>query len=173
LAEVRPANGSVHLICGATGAGKSTYSGNLAVEIGGVRLSIDEWLHRLHFVDQPPTLSFDWFYERVQRDTAQMRDIANQLLPLSVPCIFDCGFTNLVERQIFYDWAKKAGFPVCLHWIDVSPQIRWQRVQKRNADKGETFMFEVNRAMFQFIEGIWEAPTQAEIDEHNGKRIAL
>ena len=66
----------IHLVCGATGAGKSTYSEELAQSVDGMRFSIDEWMQSLHNMDQPEQMSFDWFYERVQRNCAQMRAMA-------------------------------------------------------------------------------------------------
>ncbi len=65
----------IHLVCGATGAGKSTYSDELAQSINGMRFSIDEWMQRLHSADKPDELLCEWFYERVQRNCAQMRDV--------------------------------------------------------------------------------------------------
>jgi predicted kinase len=158
----------IHLICGATGAGKSTYAERLAQHIDGVRMSIDEWLFRLHFADAPPELSYDFFYERVQRNTLQMRKLAHQLIRLRTPVIFDCGFTNKVERQIFYDWAAKYGYSTQLHFVDTATDLRWQRTQVRNAQKGPTFMFEVTRQMFDFIESIWQAPDADEMARHRG-----
>ena len=129
----------VHLVCGATGAGKSTYAQALASRTGGVRFSIDEWMERLHNPDQPAELSFDWFYERVQRNCAQMRSVAERLAQIGVPSVFDCGLTNATERAIFADWAADRGFSTQLHFIDVAPDIRWERVQKRNSERAETF----------------------------------
>ena len=161
----------VHLICGATGAGKSTYSEKLARQIGGVRFSIDEWMQGLHNKDQPEEMSFDWFYERVQRNCAQMRKLSDQLCRIDVPSVFDCGFTNSTERAIFADWAEDAGYPYLLHYVDVPADVRWERVQKRNSEQAETFQFEVTREMFDFIESIWEAPTQAELSRMANRRI--
>lgn len=161
----------IHLVCGATGAGKSTYSAALAKSVGGVRFSIDEWMQTLHNMDQPPELRFDWFYDRVQRNCTQMRNIAEQLVPLGVPPVFDCGLTNKKERDIFVGWANEKGYPVRLHFVDVPTEVRWSRVQKRNAEKAETFQFEVTRPMFDFIESLWEAPTDAEMQTLSGKRI--
>ena len=152
----------VYLICGATGAGKSTYSEKLTRAQGGVRFSIDEWMQGLHNQDQPAEMSFDWFYERVQRNCAQMRALSDQLCRISVPSVFDCGLTNSTERAIFADWAEAAGYDYELHFVDVPADIRWERVQRRNAEQAETFQFEVTREMFDFIESIWEAPTAAE-----------
>lgn len=153
----------IHLVCGATGAGKSTYAEKLAQDLGGVRFSIDEWMERLHNPDKPEDLLFDWFYERVQRNCAQMRDVALRLAQLNTPTIFDCGLSNAKERAIFIDWAQRQGLPLHLHFVDVPPDLRWQRVQQRNAAQAETFQFHVTRDMFDFIESIWQPPTDDEL----------
>lgn len=153
----------VHLICGATGAGKSTYAEQLAQGIDGVRFSIDEWMERLHNPDRPEELRFEWFYERVQRNCAQMRAVALRLSEIRVPSVFDCGLTNSTERAIFADWAEELGLSYRLHFVDVPADLRWQRVQQRNREQAETFQFEVTREMFDFIETIWEAPTEEEL----------
>jgi len=161
----------IHLVCGATGAGKSTYSDALAKSLGGVRFSIDEWMQALHNPDQPEQMRFDWFYERVQRNCTQMRAMADQLVAIGVPSVFDCGLTNRQERDIFADWARDKGYSARLHFIDVPTEVRWGRVGKRNAEKAETFQFEVTRPMFDFVESLWEAPAAEEMQALSGKRI--
>jgi len=158
----------IHLICGATGAGKSTYSAALAQDVCGVRFSIDEWMQRLHNADQPSEMRFDWFYERVQRNCAQMRRMAEQLCEIDVPAVFDCGLTNAEERAIFADWAEEMGYSMQLHYVDVHHDIRWGRVQKRNQEQAETFQFEVTREMFDFIESIWQPPSDSEMRRMSG-----
>jgi len=46
-------------------------------------------------------------------------------------------------------------------------------VEARNAQKGETYQlgFDVTREMFDFVEGLWEPPTDAEMLAYNGVRI--
>ena len=162
----------IHLVCGSTGAGKSTYSAKLAQDISAVRFYIDEWMERLHNPDKPENPGFDWFYPRVQRNYQQMRAVADQLVSIKVPSVFDCGLTNKGERDIFVDWAAAQGYSVQLHFVDVPVETRWERVQQRNAEKAETYQFDVTREMFDFIESIWEAPSDAEMEKLNGKRIA-
>lgn len=161
----------IHLVCGATGAGKSTYAEELAQKLGGVRFSIDEWMERLHNPDRPEELLFDWFYERVQRNCVQMRAVAERLAEIKIPSVFDCGLTNRTEREIFADWAAEKGLSVQLHFFDVPTDIRWQRVQKRNTEQAETYQFLVTREMFDFIESIWEAPDDNEMSRLNGVRL--
>lgn len=162
----------IHLVCGCTGAGKSTYALRLAKGLPGVCFAIDEWMQNLHNADKnadkPERLSFEWFYQRVQRNCLQMRKMAEQIVPLGVSVIFDCGFTNSVERATFTAWAAEHGFSTQLHYIDVASEIRWQRVLKRNMERAETFQFEVTREMFDGINSMWEAPGDEEMCELNG-----
>ncbi len=122
-------------------------------------------------MDQPEKMSFDWFYERVQRNCAQMRDMAEKLVLLGIPSVFDCGLTNKEERKIFSDWADNHRYAVQLHFIDIPTETRWQRVLKRNSKQAETFQFEVTREMFDFIDSIWETPSPEEMDTLSGKHI--
>lgn len=155
--------GKVHLICGQTGAGKSTYANVLRKDLGGVRFSIDEWNGRLFYVDRSPTADFEWFYERVQRSCAQMREVAEQVVNAGVSVVFDCGFTNLKERQIFYDWAEGLRLTTVLHFLDVPEDQRWLRVQRRNAERGDTYVIDVDRGMFDFMQTLWQAPDDKEM----------
>jgi predicted kinase len=61
-----------HMICGSTGAGKTTYAKALANEVGGICFSIDEWMVRLFGEDAPKNLTPAWFVPRVSRCEAQM-----------------------------------------------------------------------------------------------------
>ena len=160
---------SIHMICGLTGAGKTTYAEKLRRDVNGVRFSVDDWNARLFFMDRNPESDFTWFYERVQRACAQMRDTAEQVLQAGVPVIFDCGFTDRKERRTFYDWAAGIERPVELHFLDVPKALRWQRVQQRNAARGETFAIEVTPEMFEFMETIWQAPDAAELHAIGGR----
>jgi predicted kinase len=161
------------MICGLTGAGKSTYSEQLRLDLKGVRFSIDDWNARLFFMDRDPSSDFDWFYERVQRSCAQMRDTAEQVLEAGVPVIFDCGFTDRKERRIFYDWAQDIGAQVHVHFLDVDTDTRWRRVQRRNAEKGPTYKIDVTREMFDFMNKIWQAPKIDEVAPYSGTFLVI
>ena len=114
-------------------------------------------------MDRPDEAGFDWAYERVLRNWAQMRAMASQLADLNVPSVFDCGLTRVEERKIIVDWAEAQGLACRLHLLDVPSDIRWQRVQNRNREQAETYQFHVDRGMFDFIEGLWEAPIHDEL----------
>jgi predicted kinase len=153
----------LHLVAGSTGAGKTTFALDLAQRIGGLHLSIDQWMHTLFGPDQPSPIEFSWMIERVNRCEAQMWAIAVQAAALGVPVIADCGFTTREHRTRWRAQAEAAGIQVALRFVDVSVEERWRRVEQRNREKGPSFQFEVTREMFDFVETLWEPPTPDEL----------
>jgi predicted kinase len=162
----------IHLICGSTGAGKTTYALQLAGRLGAVSFSIDEWMRTLFWMDSPQPLNADWSMERVGRCYAQMWAMAQRIAERGLPCVLDVGLTQAENRVQFAGLARNAGLTAQLHFIDVPVEERWRRVEARNAEKGDTYQFEVTRKMFDFVESIWEAPTDTEMLDYNGVHIA-
>jgi len=160
-----------HLVCGSTGAGKTTYAMALADRLGGVRFSIDEWMTTLFGKDVPQPLDFSWMMERIGRCEAQIGQIAIQCGNRGAPVVLDLGFTTADHRARLASVARNAGFSASLHFLDVPADVRWSRVEARNQHKGETFALEVTRPMFDFIESIWQPPGQTEMTDLNGIRI--
>jgi predicted kinase len=163
-----------HLICGSTGAGKTTYALRLSDRLQGVRFSIDEWMTTLFWMDSPQPLNPAWSMERVERCMTQICAVALQTAARNVPCILDLGFSQAKSRAQFADFARTAGRTVQLHFVDVPAEERWQRVSTRNAQKGETYQlgFDVTREMFDFVEELWEPPTPAEMLAYDGLRTS-
>ena len=60
---------------------------------------------------------------------------------------------------------------ISLHHLDVDASERWRRVQNRNVERGPTFRLGVTRKMFDFVETLWEPPSDAEMQRSNGNRI--
>lgn len=153
----------IFLICGGIGAGKSSYSLKLVKELGGIYFATDEWMKNLYRDDLIAEMQYEWALERIDRIEQQMFDLAQQLIPKGIPVIFDLGLLQRAHRQKFYDLAKTYGFDVETHMIEVDKAIRWQRVEKRNVEKGETFSAEVTKDMFEFCETLFERPEKEEM----------
>jgi predicted kinase len=155
----------MHLICGSTGAGKTTCAIGLSERVGAVRFSIDEWMSALYWMDTPRPLVPAWSLERVARCNAQIWATAAQIAAHGVPCVLDLGFSTARSRADIVNLAEAAGFRVQLHFVDVPPDERWRRVQARNAQKGVTHQlpFEVTREMFDFVETMFEPPSAEEM----------
>lgn len=161
----------IFLIVGCTGAGKTTYARQLADQLGAVRFSIDEWMTALFWADSPQPIEFQWTMERVGRCEAQIFAMVCQLATRGIPAVLDLGFTRKEHRDKFRALAADTGLSAIIHFLDVPVDERWYRVNRRNKERGETFAMEVDRPMFDFMEGIWEPPLEAEWSAGGGCRI--
>ena len=159
------------LIVGCTGAGKTTYARALADQLGAVRFSIDEWMTTLFWADSPQPIQFQWTMERVERCEAQIFATVRQLAARGILAVLDLGFTRKKHRDRFFALAADAGLSAVIHFLDVPVDERWQRVNRRNKERGETYAMEVDRQMFDFMEGMWEPPLEAEWSLGGGCRI--
>jgi predicted kinase len=159
------------LIAGSTGAGKTTYARALADKIDGIRFSIDDWMGALFWMDSPQPIAFEWTIERINRCETMIWAMAQQSVARGIPAILDLGFTTFDHRQKFRDLANHIDHPAAVHFVDIDATERWRRVQARNAQRGETFVMPVDRAMFDFMESRWEPPAEAEWQAHGGRRI--
>jgi predicted kinase len=165
--------GAVHLICGSTGAGKTTYALRLSDDIGAVRFSIDEWMSALFWMDTPQPLDPAWSIERVERCSSMIWRTALDVAMRGVPVILDIGLTRAEVRAKYAALAREAGLGVRLHFVEVPADERWRRVEARNSRKGETYQltFDVTREMFDFVETLWEPPTEAELAACDGVKV--
>jgi predicted kinase len=158
----------VVIVTGSTGAGKTYYAIDLAKRLGGIRFSIDDWMTTLFWMDSPKPIAFDWTMARIARCEAQILEQVAALSALDMPSILDLGFTRADHRARFATAAHTIGATASLHWVDVPTEERWRRVEQRNAEMGETFAMTVDRAMFDFMEGQWQPPSDDEINAMNG-----
>jgi predicted kinase len=158
----------IHLICGSTGAGKTTYAREVSTRIGGVHFSIDEWMAALFWMDNPNPTDPAWAIERVERCMIQIWATATQVAARGVPCILDFGFGMAELRARFAGLAHDAGLSLQLHVLDIPAEERWRRVQSRNADGSGQLAFAITREMFDFVETMWQPPTASEMKSMNG-----
>jgi predicted kinase len=75
----------VHLICGSTGAGKTTFATALAEATGAVYFSIDEWMTNLFLPDSPQPIVSTWTLPRVERCYTQIWTTAAMWRPRACP----------------------------------------------------------------------------------------
>lgn len=162
----------IHLVCGSTGAGKTTYANELRQKLGALHLSIDDWMVTLFAPDTPPQPGWPWIEERVRRCERQIVVTALALARSGVPSVLDLGLQQADQRRRVAERATAAGVGVRLHFLDVDATERWRRVEARNEQQGETYRVKVTRPMFDFIETIWQPPTPEEMSAFDGVRIA-
>lgn len=70
--------------------------------------------------------------------------------------ILDLGFSKFEHREKFRIFANENQIPFLLHFLNISKEIRKERVVKRNSEKGSTFEFEVSESDFNFMESWFE-----------------
>ncbi|MEH6556299.1 MAG: AAA family ATPase [Oceanicoccus sp.] len=163
--ELQTSSGPViHLICGSTGAGKSTYAKMLSNDIGAIYFSIDDWMTALFGPDVDNVMDWKWISERVLRCENQMISTACALAETGVSSILEIGLQQASKREkVTSVVAKKSGCTLQTHFLDIDAAERWRRVEQRNTEKGETFKLEVTRDMFDFFEAMWEPPSEQEL----------
>lgn len=153
----------IHIVFGPQGAGKSTYSKNLADELAGIHLSIDNWMWKLYGDDLPKSMNLKWIMERVERCEKQIWELSKDISNRNCDVILDLGFTKREKRKLFQKLAKEQNRDAQLHYVSAELSIRRKRVLDRNIKKGETFSFEVTPGMFDFMEGEFHKPTESEL----------
>lgn len=157
------------LVCGPTGAGKTSYSLSLAKEIGAVRFSIDPWMQTL-FAKDMTSLDYSWMIERVGRCYEQIWEVGEQVLKLGGSVVLDLGFTTREQRARFVNKAKTIGLEAEVHYLEAPLGIRKQRVKQRNLEKDPAvYSFEVTDMMFNFMEPKFEVPSDEELK--NGCKV--
>jgi predicted kinase len=153
----------VHIIYGPQGAGKTTFARLLAHQTNAVRFSIDEWMTGLFGADLPQTLSLEWVAARVQRCETQIWQVSSDILARGGTVVLDLGLLRQHDRTRLVELARAQGVQASLHFIDAPLELRKRRVFNRNLEQGETFSLHVSPAMFDIMEGIYQAPDAAEL----------
>lgn len=160
----------VHLICGPTAAGKSTYANALKNKTGAILFSIDDWMTSLFAPDLKNPMDWQWISERVLRCENRMLLTACSLAEAGVSSILEISLQRAEKRAEVATTIRESGSILQTHFLDVDATQRWKRVEQRNSDKGDTFSLEVTRGMFDFFEDMWEPPSETELLSLNGSK---
>ena len=155
----------IHLIVGNTGSGKTRYSIELKSKTNGIIFSIDKWNNILFLADKKPTDGLEWFLDRIERAEKMIMDLVKQLENSQTDPILDLELSKFEHREKFRKFANLNNLELTTHFLDISKDKRLNRVMKRNAEKGETFEFEVSKENFDFMENRFEKPTEKEMIE--------
>ncbi|WP_339841141.1 ATP-binding protein [uncultured Maribacter sp.] len=153
----------LHLIVGNTGSGKTTYSNALKSKTKGVLFSIDTWNKTLFLPDKAPADGLEWFLERIERSEKIIMNLVQQLEQSNTDSILDLGLSKFEHREKFRQFAAANDFKIKIHYLDISKETRWQRIQQRNTEKGATFEFEVTQENFNFMQNWFEQPSNEEL----------
>jgi len=123
---------TLFLICGMIGAGKTRLARTLAAERGALRLSPDEWLVALAG-DRSKREVLDRFRDPVE---SIQWSLAMDLLARGLDVILENGFWSESERHGRLAEARRLGWRVELHYLDVPLPVLKERIVHRNAHGG-------------------------------------
>lgn len=145
-----PISARLIIVCGLPGSGKTTLARSLESRLGALRLSPDEWMSALaiNLWDEPARARIE----------ALQWSLAQRMLELGNIVIIEWGTWGRSERDALRLGARALGAAVELHYLAVTPDVLWQRVQHRaNEDPP------VTREQMDDWFNIFQAPTKEEI----------
>jgi len=142
------------LICGLPGAGKTTRAKDLAKEISALRLNGDEWISqlKLNFYDERLRERLERLFWRLTR----------QLLATRQSVVIDTGFWLRSDRDEKRRGARELSVPVELHFLDVSLDERWRRINRRNTS-GDSSEVKINRTQLEAWDRCFQTPADDEL----------
>lgn len=152
----------IHLIVGPVAAGKSTFALELCRRHRAVRLTLDEWMTRLFSPDRPDDGVMEWYRERAGRCVEQIWQLADQLIAAGTEVVLEIGLIQQRDRLRFYRRVDASGHAMTIYVLDAPREVRRERVERRNQDRGATFSMVVPPHIFELASDLWEPPDAAE-----------
>jgi predicted kinase len=121
---------NLYLICGMSGAGKTTLAKKLESNMSAVRLCGDEFISVI-IKDKNDKEELDRLRNPIEQ---VMWDLTKKLLAVGVNVILDNGFWSQEERLHYLSSARQlnSSAKVFLHYLDIPTEIIWNRINKRN-----------------------------------------
>lgn len=124
--------GTVYIMCGLPGSGKSDYARNLEEEKGAVLFSLDEWMIALLGKDQSK-VEFEKFVLPCQD---LIWKASQPLLDRGVDVIYDFAIYSLEGRKILIDQIKAYGSEAVIYYFNVPHSVCKERLSERNKFTG-------------------------------------
>jgi predicted kinase len=145
-------SGRIYLLCGKTGAGKTTYARQLE-EQGAIRFSLDDWMIRLY----GHQMSRELFDQRVQICEEIFFDLAEAIASRGVDVVIDHGFWKRAARDRARQRFAKIGVRIELVYSRICDRVPLERLRARNAAlPAGTFV--ITGEMFEQFSRAFEPP---------------
>jgi len=122
--------------------------------------------------DRPATGSMAWYVERTQRCNRQIRKVTQNALASGTDVVLEIGLILHRDRQALYAWVDECGIALTIYVVDAPRDLRRERVERRNLERGSTFSMEVPADIFELASDLWEAPTESECNGRDVRFVA-
>jgi predicted kinase len=154
--------GTLHLLIGPVGAGKTTYAQQRIARSPAIHLDVDACMVRLFRDDPRPTDAvMAWYLERRERCRGLLWDLALSALRCGTDVFLEFGLLRRVEREAFYERAQAEELALVVYVFDAPRPVRRERVANRNRSSGEHTQI-VPPEFFERASDAWEPPLEPE-----------
>lgn len=150
---------TLYLTCGLPGSGKTSLAKIIEHEASALRLTGDDWMHKLYPGISTPEAETGPYRRRVESLQWQIA-----LRAISVQCnvVVDWGVWSRAERDACRDEARAHGARVVLCFRDVPFEELWNRLSRRNAEL-PAGTFHIARADLLRWSKLFEPPSAEEM----------
>lgn len=156
------AAGTLHLLIGAVGAGKTTYAQQRIARSPAIHLDVDACMVRLFRDDPRPAEGvMAWYLERRERCRGLLWDVALSALRCGTDVFLEFGLLQRVEREAFYERARAEELALVVYVLDAPTSVRRERVANRNRSPGDHTQI-VPPEFFERASDAWEPPAESE-----------
>lgn len=158
--------GTLILLCGLPGAGKTTLAKRMERERNAIRLSPDEWIEAI-LADPLDIRERDRLRDPVEN---LQWDLAQTYLRKGLTVVLENGFWAEEERTAYAAVALELGAVIELYFLDVPLDELWRRVLARN-DALEKRTFVMTREEVEAGWAVFQPPTSEELAFYDEGRV--
>lgn len=142
--------GTLIIVCGLPGSGKTTHAKELQAGLRAIRLCPDEWMD---------ALSLDIWVESTREKIEGLQwQLGQQLLDLGLTVIIEWGTWGRSERDALRLRARDLGAGVELHYLSAPVRVLLERVQGRGMENPSI----KQEQLLQWVKS-FQAPTAEEL----------
>ena len=150
--------GTLIFFCGKMGAGKSTYSKNLASELNAIFLSEDDWLSAIY----PEEIkNFDDYIKYSSRLKPLLKEHVRRILHSGVSVVMDFPGNTKKQRAWFKEIFFETQIPHRLIYLQAEDQLCLKRLEQRRQVLPERAQFDTEEVFHQ-VSSYFQPPTDDE-----------